>query len=73
MKIAFDIINKIAMHTQKGVPILHHDQLNIVAKCIVEINDNIKNQGQAHQKSLKIIIPSSTKKMAKLTHLILKV
>ena len=74
----FANIDKIAMHPQKGVPILYHDQLNIVAKHIAEIKDSLEQQGYINQRYLEAIIPTiatikSTKKKAKLTRRILKI
>ena len=74
----FAIISKIAMHPQMGIPILYHDQLNVVAKHIADIKDNIAEQGITHQRYLQAILPSisaikSAKKKAKLTRRILKV
>ena len=74
----FAIVNKIAMHPQMGIPILYHDQLNIIATHVSDIKETMEEQGATHQRYLKAILPSvsilkSTKKKAKLTRRILKV
>jgi len=74
----FAIIRKIAMHPQMGIPILYHNQLNVIATHMAEIKDNIEEQGKIHCRHLNAILPSITKiksrkKKAKLTRHILKV
>ena len=66
------------MHAQIGVPILYHDQLNVIAEHIANINENMEEQSQRHHKYLAEILPSitaikSSKKKAKLPRRILKV
>ena len=66
------------MHPQRGILVLYHNQLNIIAKHVAEIKENMEEQGAAHQRYLQSILPSiftikSTKKKAKLTCRILKV
>ena len=66
------------MYPQLGVPILYHDQLNIVAKHVAEIKDSVEEQGERHRKYIDAIIPQvanmkSAKKKAKLTRRLLKV
>lgn len=66
------------MHPQMGIPVLYHDQLNIVIKHIANIKDNMAEQGETHQRYLRAIVHTisslkSAKKKAKLTRQILKV
>ena len=65
--IHFSVIDKIAMHPQEGIPILYHDQMNVIAKYIVEIKDTMDEQSERHQQYLEAIVPTiaaikSTKK-----------
>lgn len=60
-----------------GIPIFYHDQLNIIAKHVAEITENLEEQGATHQRYLKVILPyisllKSAKKKAKITLRILK-
>ena len=65
-------------YPQEGIPILYHDQMNVIAKHVAEIKDNMEEQGDRHQRYLEGIVPTiaaikSTKKKAKITRRILKV
>ena len=48
IKIHFATIDKIAMHPQKGIPLIYHDQLNIIAKHIAEIKINDEEANESH-------------------------
>ena len=73
----FGIMDKISMHPKTGVPIIFHDQLNIISEHLQSIKiDNLKKNKQ-NQKYLDAILPQinaliSKKKRAKLTRKILK-
>ena len=78
ISVNFSIISKIAMHPQEGIPVLYHDQMNVIATHVAEIKDTLEEQGARHQKYLEAIVPTiaavkSAKKKAKLTRRILKV
>ena len=65
------------MHPQEGIPLIYHDQMNIIATHLADIRANIKEQGKAHQHYYETIYPQistlkSSKKRAKLTRKILK-
>ena len=34
---------------QEGIPILYHDQMNVIAKHVAEIKDNLEEHGARHQ------------------------
>ena len=53
----FSIIDKISIHPQLGVPILYHDQLNIVAQHVAEIKDSVEEQGEHHRRYIDAITP----------------
>ena len=57
VELTFATIEKSAMHPQTGVPILYHDQLNIIAKHIAEINEDIETRGKQHRKYIDAVIP----------------
>jgi len=61
IKCTFAIISKIAMHPWMRIPILYHDQLNVIATHVVEIKENIDEQGETHRQYLHAILPSVTK------------
>ena len=70
-------MEKIAMHPQNGVPILFHDQLNIISEHLKNIKLSMDERNDKHQKYLDAILPkvhtlASSKKRAKLTRKILK-
>ena len=70
-------MQKTAMHPQDGVPIVFHDQLNIIAQRLTNIKQFISEKNAQHQAYLKHILPTvnamkSTKKKQKLTRKILK-
>ena len=73
----FATIDKTAMHPQQGVPILYHDQLNVVDKHLREMKISREENNKRHQKYIKTFHPvisvvKSTKKSAKLTRKLLK-
>ena len=47
--IQFATIHKHAMHPQEGIPLIYHDQLNIIATHLADIKQNIEEQGLKHQ------------------------
>jgi len=61
IKCTFAIISKIAMYPQMSIPILYHDQLNVIATHVVEIKEHIDEQGEIHCQYLHAIIPSVAK------------
>ena len=74
----FSIVMKVAMHPYLGLPIIYHDQLNIVAQHVAKIKDSVKEQGEHHRKYINAITPKmvnmkSAKKKAKLTQWLFKV
>ena len=73
----FSTINKQAMHPQEGIPLLYHDQMNIISKHLEDIKLTDEEQREIHQKYYKAIeakinVIKSTKKRAKLTRIFLK-
>ena len=77
IKCKFGVIEKIAMHPQTGVPIVFHDQLNIISQHLAFIKLDNEAKNERHKKYLDAIIPQvhalkSKKKRAKLTRKILK-
>ena len=73
----FGLMEKTAMHPQNGVPIIFHDQLNIISEHLQSIKLSMEERNKKHQKYLTAIIPQvstlkSSKKRAKLTRKILK-
>ena len=73
----FGLMQKTAMHPQDGVPIVFHDQLNIIAQHLSDIKQSISEKNAHHQTYLKHILPTinamkSAKKKQKLTRKILK-
>ena len=66
------------MHPQMGIPILYHDQLNVITRHIADIKLSLDDQGDKHKRYLQAIMATvstlkSNKKKAKLTCRILKV
>ena len=73
----FATVEKVGLHPQEGIPLMYHDQMNIIAKHIAEIKLNKEEQNEMHQQYLETIQPTlaplkSAKKKAKLTRKILK-
>ena len=73
----FGTIQKIALHPQQGIPLLYHDQMNIIASHLAELKCEDDEKNTAHQKYVQAIqghisALKSTKKKAKLTRKILK-
>ena len=73
----FTTIEKVALHPQEGIPLLYHDQLNIVAKHLEDIKLSEDEQNTVHQEYFEALQSTicnmkSTKKRAKLTRKILK-
>ena len=73
----FGIMQKIAMHPQTGVPIVFHDQLNVITEHLRAIKLSFEQRNVKHKRYLDAILPkvhaiNSTKKRAKLTRNILK-
>ena len=73
----FGLMEKTAMHPKNGVPIIFHDQLNIISEHLQSIKLTTEERNEKHQKYLTAIIPQvntlkSSKKRAKLTRKILK-
>ena len=77
INLQFATMTKQAMHPQEGIPLIYHDQMNIIATHLAEIKDYFEEQGEAHQKyyttvQAQIATLQSSKKKAKLTRKILK-
>ena len=77
IKCQFATIEKIAMHPQEGMPMIYHDQLNIIAQHLKEMKLEDEEKIATHQRYLQEIIPKisvikSRKKKAKLTRRLLK-
>ena len=71
------VIENTAMHPQNGVPILFHDQLNVISEHLQSIKLSMDELNEKHRKYLDAILPkvhtlTSRKKRAKLIHKILK-
>ena len=45
----FTTIEKVALHPQEGIPLLYHDQLNIVAKHLEDIKLSEDEQNTVNQ------------------------
>ena len=65
------------MHPQTGVPIVFHDQLNVINEHLRTIKLSVEQSNENHKRYLDAIIPKihvidPTKKRAKLTRKILK-
>ena len=70
-------MDKIDIHPQIGVPIVFHDQLNMIGKHLAEIRQHFEEQNKKHQLFLGNILPKVTlvkftKKKRKVTRKILK-
>ena len=70
-------MQKTAMHPQTGVPIVFHDQLNVISEHLRTIKISIEENNEKHKIYLDAIMPkvhaiNSTKKRAKLTRKIFK-
>ena len=70
-------MEKIAMHPQTGVPIIFHDQLNVISQHLVSIKLDNEAKNERHKRYLDAVLPQvhtikSKKKRAKLTRKILK-
>ena len=77
MKCQFTTIERIAMHPQEGMPMIYHDQLNIIAQHLKEMKLEDEEKIETYQRYLQEIIPKisvikSRKKKAKLTRRLLK-
>ena len=53
----FGLMEKTAMHPQNGVPIIFHDQLNIISEHLQSIKLSMEERNKKHQKYLTAIIP----------------
>ena len=53
----FSIMDNISLYTQLGIPIMHHDQLNIITKYISGIKEDDGMSILAHQTYLNNIYP----------------
>ena len=69
-------MNNISLHPQLGLPIMHHDQLNIIAKHLSDMKEDDDMSPLAHQTYLNNYLPSvktlHSKKAPKLTRRVLK-
>jgi len=77
VKIKFGMMQKTDMHPQSGIPIVFHDQLNVIAKHLTDIKQSISKKNIHHQKYLDRFLRTihtikSTKKHQKLTRKLLK-
>ena len=73
----FGVMKKVAMHPQTGVPIIFHDQLNVISQHLATIKLDHEANNEKHKRYLDAILPTvhavkSKKKRAKLTRRILK-
>ena len=72
----FSIMDTLSLHPQLGVPIMHHDQLNIIATHLSDMKEEDNMSTLAHQTYLNNCLPSiktlHSKKARKLTRRILK-
>ena len=73
----FGVMDKIVMHPQTGVPIIFHDQLNVISQHLASIKLDEEARNEKHQRYLNAVLPQvhaikSKKKRAKLTRKILK-
>ena len=55
---SFSIIDEVAMHPQQGVPIIYHDQMNIIATHLADIKDSEEEKGARHRKYIEAITPT---------------
>ena len=65
------------MHPQTGVPIIFHDQLNVISQHLASIKLDIEAKNDRHKRYLDAVLPKvnavkSKKKRSKLTRKILK-
>ena len=65
------------MHPQTGVPIIFHDQLNVISQHLASMKLDEQATNEKHQRYLNAVLPTvhavkSKKKRAKLTRKILK-
>ena len=63
----FGIMKKTAMHPQTGVPIVFHDQLNVISEHLRTIKVSVEQNSEKHKRYLNTITPkvhaiNSTKK-----------
>ena len=73
----FGVMDKVAMHPQTGVPIIFHDQLNVISQHLASMKLDEQATNEKHQRYLNAVLPTvhavkSKKKRAKLTRKILK-
>ena len=54
--IKFGAMDMVAMHPQSSVPIISHDQLNIISEHLASIKLNIEERNLKHQKYLQHIL-----------------
>ena len=70
------IMNNLSLHPQLGVPIMYHDQLNLVATHLFDVKEEDNMSTLAHQTYLNNCLPSiktlHSKKARKLIRRILK-
>ena len=48
-------VDKLSLHPQEGIPLMYHDQMNIIAKHIAEIKLNKEERNERHQEYLETI------------------
>ena len=70
-------MEKVALHPQTGVPIIFHDQLNVISEHLSSIKLDAEARNEKHKRYLDAVIPQvntlkSKKKRSKLTRKILK-
>ena len=77
VQITFATVQNLALHPQLHIPMMYHDQLNILAQHLKSIKDDFDTKHAAHKQYVNSLTASiatltSTKKIKKLTREILK-
>ena len=77
MMCTFGTVEKVVLYRQQGIPLLYHNQMNVIAKHFSDIKTETEEQNIVHQRYSQAIqstisVLKSSKKKAKLTRKILK-